>query len=35
MTAEELVEFRRNEEEERKRKYEESTKKFNKHFGPK
>ena len=34
MTAEELVEFRRKEEE-RKRKDEESTKKFNKRFGPK
>ena len=34
MTAEELVEFRRKEEE-RKWKDEESTKKFNKLFGPK
>ena len=33
MTAEELVEFRRKEEEERKSKDVESTKKFNKHFG--
>ena len=35
MTAEELVEFRRKEEEERKRKDKESTKKFNKFFGQK
>ena len=35
MATEELVEFRRKEEEERKWKDEESTKKFNKLFGPK
>ena len=35
MTTEELVEFRRKEEEERKWKDEESTKEFNKLFDPK
>ena len=35
MNIEELVDFKRREEEERKWKDEESTKKFNKLFGPK
>ena len=35
MTTEELVKFRKKEEEERKWRDEESTKKFNKLFGPK